>query len=117
MTTPRPPEDELIKAGLPQLARYLQMLNAQSLQETQAIKQALNPSTVGATSESTQTFTVKGLKTDDHVEVTKPTDTAGLTIVQAWVSAADTLSLKFYNSTGAGIDPVSETYKIVTTRT
>lgn len=83
---------------------------------TQTFQQSLDVASVPANSESVQTFSVAGLTTDDIVMVNKPSSTAGLDLVQAWVSAKDTLSLKFRNATGSAIDPGSETYLIVTIR-
>jgi len=36
---------------------------------------------------------------------------AGLIFGQAWVSAADTVSIEAYNSTGSPIDPASGTFR------
>ena len=69
-----------------------------------------NPSSVSANSTSEQTFTVSGANTNDVVVVNKPTHTAGLGIVNARVSAADTVAVTFMNTTGSAIDPPSETY-------
>lgn len=77
---------------------------------------ALNPAAVSANAIEEQTFTVSGLTTLDHVSVNKPSLTAGVGIVNARVSAADTLAITFINNTGAPVDPGSETYTIVSTR-
>ena len=53
-----------------------------------------------------------GLKVGDFVAVNKPSNSAGLGIVNARVSAADTFALTFMNATGSGIDPAAETYLI-----
>lgn len=84
--------------------------------KTQTFSATINPTLVSANSESTQTFTVAGLTTKDIITVNKPSRTAGLDIVQAWVSAADTVSITFQNTTGSGIDSGSETYLIMSTR-
>jgi hypothetical protein len=76
----------------------------------------INPASVTANSESLQTFTVEGLTVSDVVTVNKPTDTAGISISQAYVSATDTLAIKFRNHTGSNIDPPSETYRVMTIR-
>ena len=73
----------------------------------------LNPSSVSATSYSTQTFTVEGLETSNAIIVTPPNLTSGLYLVSSWVSATDILSLVFYNSTGSSINEGSGEYKIV----
>lgn len=77
----------------------------------------LSPAAVGANTTAEQTFTVIGLQTTDEVQVTKPTTQAGLGIVNARVSAQDTLAITFSNNTGAGITPTAgETYKIAVNR-
>lgn len=76
----------------------------------------IDPASVSANSESLQTFTVEGLTTADSVTVNKPTDTAGVSISQVYVSATDTLAIKFRNHTGGGIDPPSETYRVTAIR-
>ena len=77
---------------------------------------SINPTSVGANTTSEQTFTVVGLKTTDVVVVNKPSHQTGLGIVGARVSAANTLAITFMNTTGAGIDPSSETYTILAIR-
>ena len=53
----------------------------------------------------------------DAVIVNKPTAQAGLGIVGARVSAADTLAITFSNNTGSGITPTaSEVYKVIAFR-
>jgi len=76
----------------------------------------IDPCSVSANSEDTQAFTVTGLRSDDVVDVNKPTKTAGLSILDAVVTAQDTLSITFRNYTGSPIDAGAETYRIVATR-
>lgn len=76
----------------------------------------IDPASVAAATSVEQTFTVTGLTTADKVIVSKPTATAGLGIVNARVSAADTLALTFMNATAAAIDAVSESYTVVAFR-
>lgn len=78
--------------------------------------QSLDVASVAANTTAEQTFTVTGLTTADKVFVNKPSLNAGLGIVNARVSAADTLALTFVNATGAAIDPAAETYAIVALR-
>src|SRR5258708_47872 len=56
---------------------------------------AFSPIAVAANTTAEQTFTVTGLTTTDVVNVTKPTSQAGLGIVGARVSAANTLAITF----------------------
>jgi len=77
----------------------------------------ISPAEVAANTSAEQTFTVSGLTTSDHVTVNKPTAQAGLGIVGARVSAANTLAITFGNFTAAAITPTaSETYKVVAVR-
>ena len=71
---------------------------------------------VSANTTEEQTFTVNGLITTDFVLVQKPTHQAGLGIVNARVSAANTLAITYMNTTGSGITPTSETNLILAIR-
>jgi hypothetical protein len=51
----------------------------------------------------TTTITVAGAATTDYVDASFSLNLQGVTLT-AWVSAADTVSLRFYNSTGGAID-------------
>lgn len=77
---------------------------------------SLNPASVALTSVSTQTFTVTGLSTSDTVVVNPPSLTAGLLVTNCFVSAANTLSITFYNTTGSAIDELVATWKVVAIR-
>lgn len=77
---------------------------------------SINLASVGATSYSTQTFTVNGLNTNDVISVNPPALTAGLYLISYRVSDTDTLSMTFYNSTGGAIDESAATFKIVSIR-
>ena len=72
-----------------------------------------SPSAVAANTTAEQTVTVKGLRVGDVVYVTKPTAQAGLGIVNARVSASDTLAVTFSNNTASPITPTaSEVYQV-----
>jgi hypothetical protein len=75
-----------------------------------------DPASVPANSESVQTIAVAGVTTQDILVVNKPTNTAGLDLVHAWVEAADTVSVKFRNHTGSPINPGTETYRVLAVR-
>lgn len=78
---------------------------------------ALTAAAVGANTTAEQTFTVLGLALGDEVQVSKPTTQAGLGIVNARVSAANTLAITFSNNTGGGITPTAgEVYTIAVNR-
>jgi hypothetical protein len=68
---------------------------------------------VGANTTAEQSFAVKGLRPGDFVHVNKPSLHAGLVISTARVSAADTLSITFGNTTAAPIDPGPEAYLLL----
>ena len=60
-----------------------------------------------------QTFTILGLKTSDVIaKVTPPSTTAGLAIVGASVSAADTLEIVFGNFSTGALTSAAGTYGI-----
>jgi hypothetical protein len=87
-----------------------------AITQMRVYSQAIDPASVAANTTAEQTFTVTGLTTADKVFVNKPTNTAGLGIVNARVSAADTLAITFGNFTAAPIDAASETYTITAIR-
>lgn len=88
----------------------------QNVHYTRSYEAVIDPGSVSADSEDTQTFTVEGLIANDVIKVNKPTKTAGLSVLDAFVSAADTLSITFRNYTGSPIDAGSEIYRIIATR-
>lgn len=79
------------------------------------VQKAYNPGNVAAntTADNGTTLTVTGAAVDDFVIPIKPTNTAGLALLGARVSAADTVTFTFGNLTGAGIDAGSETYTLI----
>lgn len=83
--------------------------------KTQTYSVTIDPASVSANSESTQTFTVAGLTTSDIITINKPTKTAGLSVLDGF-STVDTVSITFRNYTGSPIDPPSEIYLIKATR-
>lgn len=78
----------------------------------------LSPVSVAANTSAEQTLTLTGGEVNDLVVVTKPTAQAGLGIVGARISAANTVALTFMNATGSPIVPTaSEAYKFILIRT
>ena len=68
---------------------------------------------IAAGAEGTETFAVTGAETTDTVSVSAASGlSAGLIITNAWVSAADTVSVTFYNWTGSPIDQGSKDFYI-----
>lgn len=94
------------------------MIPRGNINELQIVSVALTPSAVGANTTAQQTFTVTGVKVSDVVvAVEKPSHQAGLGIVGARVTAADTVGITFSNNTGVGITPTAgETYDFVIAR-
>lgn len=81
------------------------------------LQTVLSPAQVAINTTAEQTFTVNGLLTSDVVLVQKPTSQAGLGIVGARVSAANTLAITWANVTGGALTPTaSETYVLVVIR-
>lgn len=78
--------------------------------------QTITPASVAAATTAQQTFTVTGLATTDTVIVNGPAPTAGTGIVNAFVSAANTLAVTFVNPTAGALVPVSGTYVITAFR-
>jgi hypothetical protein len=77
----------------------------------------ISPAIVAANTTAEQTFTITGLAVGDMVTVNKPTAQAGLGVVGARVSAANTIAITFSNNTASGITPTAaETYVVGVTR-
>jgi hypothetical protein len=88
-----------------------------NVQQVALLAVALSPAIVAANTTAEQTFTVNGLLVGDFVEVNKPTTQAGLGVVNARVSAANTLAIAFSNNTASGITPTaSESYQLLVVR-
>lgn len=76
-----------------------------------AVSVTFNPASVASATSAEQTVTVTGVKSGDIVvAVNKPSATAGVGIVNARVSAANTVALTFMNATAGAVDPGSESY-------
>ena len=82
------------------------------------VSATLTPVAVAQSTTAEQTFTINGLQVGDHVVVNKPTAQAGLGIVGARVSAANTLAITYCNvPAGGDITPTAgETYLILVSR-
>ncbi|MEM6698402.1 MAG: hypothetical protein AAF599_08400, partial [Bacteroidota bacterium] len=62
----------------------------------------------------TETFTVTGATVGSVVHVSPRTSLGGqIVIAQAWVSATNTVSVRFRNTDGGGQNPPNTTYDIV----
>ena len=73
----------------------------------------LTPSAIGATTTSEQTFTVNGIQLGDMVDVYVNAPTAGITITNSRVSAANTLAIQFANISTGTLTPTASTVYIV----
>lgn len=73
-----------------------------------AVQVSLDLPSVATVTTAVSTVTVNGAKTTDMVFASLLTNpTAGYSLVGAWVSAADTVSLRFSNVTAGTIDPAT----------
>lgn len=77
----------------------------------------LTPVSVGAATSAEQSFTLLGLQVGDIVQITaNVAQTAGITIGNARVSAANTLTVSFGNATAGGVIPAAGAYLIEVNR-
>lgn len=80
------------------------------------ITTSINVASVAANTTAEQTFSITGLRVGDFVTVLKPSLSAGLGVVNARVSAADTIAISFVNATASPIDPAAENYLVLWVR-
>lgn len=74
---------------------------------------SLTPVAVAQNASAEQNFTIKGLLVGDCVDInSQAAQTAGIGIVNVRVSATDTLTVEFNNSTGGSLTPVAGIYII-----
>ncbi len=81
-----------------------------------AVSLTINPASVAANTTAEQTFALTGLAVGDMVLVSKPSLSAGLSVGDARVSAANTIAITFENHTAGAIDAGSETYQVLVIR-
>ncbi len=82
-----------------------------------AVGVTFDPASVATITTAEQTVTVPGVQVGDIVlAVNKPSNTAGLGIVNARVSAANTIALTLMNTTAGSVDAGSERYVFVIAR-
>lgn len=81
-----------------------------------AVSITFDPANVATATTAEQSVTIPGLKVGDFVFWQKPTNTAGVGVVNARVSAADTLQLIFVNPTAGGVNAASETWQFLVFR-
>lgn len=75
---------------------------------------ALDFGIIGAAASADLTITVTGSAVNDGVILGRPAaPTAGI-VYQAFVSAANTVTVRATNITAAAVDPLSQTFRVVT---
>ena len=74
---------------------------------------SINLPSVAANTTGIATATIDGLRTEDAVFVNKPSHEAGLGIVNARVSADNTIEVTAINTTAGAVDEVAETFKVL----
>lgn len=99
----------------PRLNKWLQNLQLQ-VPKVSTYSESIDVANITAGTYSTQTFTVTGLDVNDTITVNPPSLTSGLYLISYRVSAADTLSLTFHNSTGGDINEGAGTYTVMACR-
>jgi hypothetical protein len=80
------------------------------------VKQSITPAAVAANTTVEQTFTVAGVLTGDHVVVVPPGVSAGISLFNARVSAANTVAIQYGNHTGGSLTPVAGVHLFKITR-
>ena len=75
-----------------------------------------DPASIATVTTAEQSMTVPGVKLGDFVFVSKPTVTAGFGVVNARVSAADTVAITAVNPTAGSVNPGSETWTVMVVR-
>ena len=109
-----PPLDERNNFSYHWMRWFGALRDSSSKQATYEV--SFNPASVPANSISKQAVTVTGLTTNDIITVNPPALTTGLALIEARVSAADTATFTYLNSTGAAIDQGAGTYLIHSVR-
>ena len=87
---------------------------ATKITQVRVYSQAIDPTSVAASTVASQDFTVTGLATTDKVVVNPGVNTIG--IAGAYVPAANTLRVIFVNPTAVAIDAISSTWTIIAFR-
>lgn len=89
-----------------------------NIQMLKLIRVTIDPAAIAAATSANNsvTATVNGLRTTDLVIPFKPTTTAGVTVVGARCSAANTLQIVLGNFTAGSLDPGSEAWDFIVIR-
>jgi hypothetical protein len=73
----------------------------------------ITPTALTTLTSSVQTFTIPGLvPASMYITTSGPSaaQTTGISIINCWVSAANTVSIQFYNGTAGTLTPVAGAY-------
>lgn len=81
-----------------------------------AVSLTFDPAAVAAATTAEQSVTVNGVQVGDFIIPEKPSATAGVGIVNARVSAANTVQLTFVNATAGSVNATSETWRFLVIR-
>lgn len=74
---------------------------------------SLDVASVNANSVSRQSFTVEGIDASDSIFINSPLLNVGVEMLAGYrVTAANTIEIPFWNSTGGAINPIAATFKI-----
>lgn len=88
-----------------------------NLTSMSVLQVTFDPASVATATTAEQTITVPGVAVGDIVvSISKPTNTAGFGIVNARVSAANTIAVTFVNPTAGAVNPGAEVYTILVAR-
>lgn len=77
------------------------------------VRVTFNAASVAANTTAEQAVTVAGIKLGDYVDINKESFNAGLAVVDARVSADNTITLTYANLTASGIDAAAQTLLIL----
>lgn len=67
------------------------------------LQETFTPPNVNANTTAVQTYTITGLVVNDIIDLNQLSHVVGLSVGNVWVSAANTLSVQFVNSTTSNI--------------
>jgi hypothetical protein len=81
------------------------------------LQESLTPPNVAANATVLQTYTINGVLVNDMLEFNQLSHVAGLLVGNMWVSAANTISVQFVNTTTSPINSTpAQSFLIMVTR-
>lgn len=84
-----------------------------TVSELNAATATLNFGSIAAVSQADLTITVTGAAAGDYVSLALPAAPAAGIVFNAFVSAADTVTVRASNITASAVDPASATYGVL----